>query len=106
MPRIAAPSSSPEPASATTFINPFLSPAPGHRPLAGETAPAASRRLFPGHAGAAERGIDEQRVGLDAVRDAALVAVEQIRRHDLVVVVGGVGEGAAAAHVAERPDAL
>ena len=35
----------------------------------------------------------------------ALLAVEQVRGHDLEVVVGGVGEGAAAVAVAERPDA-
>ena len=32
-------------------------------------------------------------------------AVEQVVRDDLVVVVGGVGEGAAAVALAERPDA-
>ena len=35
----------------------------------------------------------------------AVAAVEEVRRDDLVVVVGGVGEGAAAVALAERPDA-
>ena len=49
--------------------------------------------------------------GLDARSKAVpirftvpLSAVEQIRRDDLIVVVGSVGEGASAIAVAERPD--
>jgi hypothetical protein len=57
-----------------------------------------------GHPDAAERRIDEQPIGHDAVGDAALLVVEQIGRHDLMVVVGRVGEGAAPVAVAERPN--
>ena len=58
-----------------------------------------------GHAGAAERRVDEQAVGRDAVLDPALLAVEQVGGDDLEVVVGGVGERAAAVAVAHREDA-
>ena len=57
------------------------------------------------HAGAAERRVDEQAVGHDPVLDPALFALEQVRRDDLEVVVGGVGEGAPAVAVAQREDA-
>ncbi len=69
------------------------------------SAPPARARLGLGHAGAAERRIDVERVGGDAVADPARLVVEQVRGDDLVVVVGGVGEGAAAVAIAERPDA-
>ena len=39
------------------------------------------------------------------VADLAVLAVEQVGGDDLEVVVGGMGEGAAAVAVAERPDA-
>ena len=48
----------------------------------------------------------KRRVGGDAVGDLAVVAVEHVGDQDLVVVVGGVGEGAAAVRVADREDSL
>ena len=58
-----------------------------------------------GHAAAAERRIGVERIGRDAVADAALLAVEQVRRDDLEVVIGGMRERAASVAVAEREDA-
>ena len=60
--------------------------------LHGDRWPTSARRPAPahlglGHAGAAERRIDEERIGGDAVADAALIAVEQVGGDDLVVVV-------------------
>ena len=78
----------------------------GHRPRADQDVSAGFLRLGLGHAGAAERRVDIERIGGLAVADAAAVAVEQVRRDDLEVVVGGVGEGAAAVAVAERIDML
>ena len=49
-----------------------------------------------------ERRIDVEGVGGDAVGHLAPRAVEQVGGDDLVIVVGGVGEGAAAVAVAER----
>ena len=68
---------------------------------------AAGRWRAPGlgHADAAERRIDVERVGRNAVADLPVLAVEQVGGDDLEVVVGRVREGAAAVAVAERPDA-
>src|SRR3954464_3438462 len=60
-----------------------------HQPLGGEHAAARAQRLGLGHAGAAERRIDEQSIGRDAVPDAAPTLVEQVRRDDLEIIVGG-----------------
>ena len=65
---------------------------------------AAAPNLRFRHAGTAERRVGVERVGGDAVADLPRPAVEQVRRHDLEVVVRGVREGAAAVAVAERPD--
>src|SRR5262249_47747757 len=43
-------------------------------------------------------------IGRDPVGESPLPAVEQVGGDDLVVVVGGMGEGAAAGAVAHRPD--
>ena len=51
-----------------------------------------------------ERRIDVERIGRNAVADAARVVVEKIGGDDLEVIVGRVGEGAPAVAVAERPD--
>ena len=72
--------------------------------------PASTRRPLPtrggcGHAGPAERRVDIEGVGGDAVADPARIAVEQVRRDDLVIIVGGVGKAAFAVAIAERPDA-
>src|SRR5262249_9784391 len=42
----------------------------------------------------------------DAIAHPARVVVEQVRRHDLEIVVGGVGERASPVTVAQGPDAL
>ena len=77
----------------------------GHRPAADPHRMALGARLGLGHADAAERRIDVEGVGRNAVAHPARRAVEQVRGDDLEIVVGGVGEGAAAVAVAERPDA-
>ena len=69
------------------------------------SGPAAAPRLRLGHADAAERRVDVERIGGDAVADAPRLAVEQVGGDDLEVVVRGVREGAAPVAVAERPDA-
>ena len=76
-----------------------------HRHHADESRLAARAHLRLAHADPAERRVDEERIGAQAVADAALVAVEQVVGDDLVVVVRGVRERAAAVGVAERPDA-
>ena len=57
------------------------------------------------HADPAEGRVGEEGVGRQAVGHLPVAAVQQVRGEDLVVVVGGVGEGAAAVALAERPDA-
>ena len=57
-----------------------------------------------GQADPAERRIDVERVNGNAVADFARGAVEQVRGCDLEIIVGGVGESAAAVAIAERPD--
>ena len=69
------------------------------------TAAAGGAGLGLRHADAAERRVGEEGVGGQAVGHLAVGAVQQVRGEDLVVVVGGVGEGAAAVALAERPDA-
>ena len=54
---------------------------------------------------AAERRIDIERVAQNAIAHAPPLAVQQICGDDLEVVIGRMGEGAAAIAVAERPDA-
>ena len=58
-----------------------------------------------GHAGTAQRRIGVQRIGGNAIADAPLLAIEQIGGDDLVIVLGCVGERAAAVAIAQRPDA-
>ena len=76
-----------------------------HGDLADERAAGRCANFRLGHAGAAERRVGVERIGGDAIAHAPPVAVEQVGGHDLVVVVGGVGEGAAPVAVAQRPDA-
>src|SRR5216683_8040661 len=76
-----------------------------HRHLGRQHSLAALAGLGFVHPGAAQRRVDEQSIRRDAVRDAASLAVEQVRGNDLVVVVRGVRECAAAVRFAERPDA-
>src|SRR5271166_468798 len=56
-----------------------------------------------GHSRSAERRIDIERVSANAVADPAQVPVEKVCCNDLEIIVGGVGEGALAVAVAERP---
>jgi hypothetical protein len=58
-----------------------------------------------GHSGAAEWRINEEAICGDAIAHAPVLAVEEISGDDLIVIVGGVGEGAAAIAVSDRPDA-
>jgi hypothetical protein len=81
-------------ASARTFINPAVSPFSTARP---------TLNLGLRHSRPAERRIDIERVGGNAVADPARVAVEEVCGDDLEIIVGGVGEGAFAVAVAERP---
>jgi hypothetical protein len=74
-----------------------------HDRLEGRTARIARLRLR--HAGAAEGRIGIEVVGDDAIAEAAWVVVDDVGGDDLEVVIGGVGEGAPAVAVAERPDA-
>jgi hypothetical protein len=76
-----------------------------HGDLAHERTAAAPPNLGLGHAGPAERRVGIERIGGDAIADPSAFAVEQVGRHDLEVVVGGMGEGAAPVAVAQRPDA-
>ena len=77
-----------------------------HRHLRDQRLDALAPDVLLGHAGAAEGWVDEQAVGRDPVLDPALFALEQVRRDDLEVVVGGVGEGPGGdVAVAHREDA-
>ena len=58
-----------------------------------------------GEADAAEGRVGVEGVAEDAVGDAAGIVVEEVGGDDFEVVVGGVGEGAAAVAVAHGPDA-
>src|SRR6185312_2637232 len=70
----------------------------------GERRHAGGANLVLGHAGAAERRIDEEAIGEDAVGDAAVAAIEQIGGDDLVIIVRGMGESTAAIDIAHGPD--
>ena len=76
-----------------------------HRPRGDQGRAARFPDLLLGHADAGERRVDVERVAVDTVRDAARVAVQEVGGDDLVVVVGGVREGAAAVALAQRPHA-
>ncbi len=68
------------------------------------TRMALGPRLRFGHADPAERRIDIEGIGEKAVGHLAVCALEEVRGDNLVVVVRGMGERAAAVAVAERPD--
>src|SRR6202007_472457 len=59
-----------------------------------------------GHAGTPQRRVDVERVGGNAVAHPARIVVEQIRGHDLEIVVRGVGECALTVAVAHRPNVV
>ena len=76
-----------------------------HRALADQRLDARLLDLRLAHADAPERRIGVEGVGGDAVGPLAPGVAQQVVGDDLVVVVAGVGEGALAVAVAERPDA-
>ena len=80
----------------------------GHRTPPHKKRPPAGARLRLGQAHAAERRIDVERVAQNAIAYAPPLAVQEVRGDDLEVVIGRVGEGAAAIAVAKRqiPGAL
>ena len=96
-------------ASASTFMNPAVSPFSTARPTRGHRARrdqgglAAVPYLGLGHSRSAEGWIDIERIGGNAVADPARAAVEEVCRDDLEIIIGGVGEGAFAVAVTERP---
>src|SRR3546814_3370879 len=74
-------------------------------PLADQVrVPALARPGF-ADTDTAQRRVDVERVAADALAELAMLAVEQVGRDDLEVVVRGVRERAAAVAVAQRPDA-
>ena len=77
---------------------------PRHRACADQRAFPAAAHLLLGQTGPAERRVGIERIGRDAVAEPARIVVEQIGRDDLEIVIGGVGKGAPAVAVAERPD--
>ena len=88
-------------------VSPFSTARPtlAHGPFADQRPPPDFADFGFGQAGASERRIDVQSVGENAVADAARVVVQQIRRHDFEIVVGGVRERASAVAIAQGPDA-
>ena len=58
-----------------------------------------------GHPDPTQRWIDIKRIGWNAGTDPPMLAIQQIGRNDLVVIVGRVCGGATTVAVAERPDA-
>src|SRR3546814_4617945 len=71
-------------------------PDPLHRPLADQVrVPALARPGF-ADTDTAQRRVDVERVAADALAELAMLAVEQVGRDDLEVVVRGVRERAAA----------
>ena len=75
----------------------------GHRARRDQGGLAAVPYLGLRHSRPAERRIDIERIGRNAVADPARPAVEEVCRDDLEIIIGGVGEGAFAVAVAERP---
>src|SRR5262245_19843525 len=75
-----------------------------HWTLGDERLAPALANLSLRHPGPAERRIDIQRIRGDSIAHAAPIALEQVRDHDLTVVVRGVRERALAIAIAQRPD--
>ena|SRR5664279_3724338 len=82
------------------------SPDPGHRPLSGQDRPTSLSRFGIGHPDPTQRWIYIKCIAWNAGTDQAMLAIEEIGRNDLVVIVGRVREGATTVAVAERPDAV
>src|SRR3954453_9726252 len=74
-----------------------------HWPLADARPQAGFTDLRFAHSDAPERRIGIESIDRDAIGPFAPGAREQVVRHDLVIVVRGMGEGALAVAVAERP---
>ena len=95
-------------ASAKTFMNPAVSPFSTARPTrvigrvairVGLPRPFTSASVIP----ALPSGGSIECVGGNAVTDPARLPVEEVCGNDLEIIIGGVGEGAFAVAVAERP---
>src|SRR3954452_24489656 len=71
-----------------------------HRPGADQDWPAARAGLSLGQAHAAERRVDVERVTGNPMTDLPCFAVEEVRRGDFKIIVGGVGESASAIAIA------
>src|SRR4051812_5617321 len=80
-------------------------PDPRHRTLRYEQRPARPARFGFGQPDAPERWINVEGIGGNTLAHSTVFTIEKIGRDDLIVVVGGVGEGAAAVAVAQGPDA-
>ena len=74
-----------------------------HRARGDQGRAPRSAHLRLGHAGAPERRVDVQGIAVDAVGHPPRLGAQQVAGHDLIVVVGGVGKGAAPVALAERP---
>src|SRR5262249_44799038 len=77
---------------------------PGRRDLADLELVPGRPRLFFGQAHTTELRIGEDGVGDEAAVGGEILLLDEIRVHDLVVVVGDVREGRAALDVPQRPD--
>src|SRR5260370_42238949 len=75
----------------------------GHRARRDQGGFAAALYLGLRHSSPAERRIDIERVGGNAITDPARVPVEEVCGDDFEIIISGVGEGAFAVAVAERP---
>jgi hypothetical protein len=75
----------------------------GHRARRNQGRLAAALHLGLRHSRPAERRIDIECVGGNAVTDPARLPVEEVCGNDLEIIIGGVGEGAFAVAVAECP---
>src|ERR1039457_5919083 len=96
VPRMAAPRISFDCASTTIFMKPCDSPFSTARPtlVIGRfptmRGPAGFAAVPAGQAGAPQRRVDVQSVSRYAVTHAARVVIEQVRRHNFEIVIGGV----------------
>jgi hypothetical protein len=75
-----------------------------HRALADADSPPQGTRLRLGQTGATQRWIGEQPVAGDSIADPSRVAIEQVCRDNLKIVIGSVGKRSPAVAISERPD--
>jgi hypothetical protein len=71
---------------------------------ADEERTAGRTRLRLSNADAAERRIDVESVGRNAIVHPPPLAIQEVRGDDLEIVIGGMSEGAATVAVTQRPD--